>query len=81
MELFASAFIIPSTISIIYLIMMLHRYCYLKSDIVANEIKLNCSLKFRVSLLICDIGIQSHINKQSRYLRYLMYIDFSMQGL
>ncbi|CAD8204191.1 unnamed protein product [Paramecium pentaurelia] len=38
--------------------MMLHRYCYLKSDIVANEIKLNCSLKFRVLLLICDIGIQ-----------------------
>lgn len=43
--------------------MMIIRYCHLKSDIVADDNKLNCSLKFRVSLLICDIGIQSHINK------------------
>ncbi|CAD8211753.1 unnamed protein product [Paramecium octaurelia] len=38
--------------------MMIRRYCHLKSDIIANDIKLNCSLKFRVFLLICDIGIQ-----------------------
>ncbi|CAD8210686.1 unnamed protein product [Paramecium pentaurelia] len=39
--------------------MMICRYCQLKSDIVADEINLNCSLKFRVSLLLFDIGIQS----------------------
>ncbi|CAD8211167.1 unnamed protein product [Paramecium octaurelia] len=55
MQLFAYSFIVPSSVSIIYVILMICRYCQLKSDIVADEINLNCSLKFRVSVLICDI--------------------------
>lgn len=54
--------------------MMIYRCCHLKSDIVADKINLNFSLKFRVILLIFDIGITSVINKQSRYLSYLVYI-------
>ncbi|CAD8124846.1 unnamed protein product [Paramecium sonneborni] len=38
--------------------MMIYRCCHLKSDIVADKINLNFSLKFRVILLIFDIGIQ-----------------------
>ncbi|CAD8126190.1 unnamed protein product [Paramecium sonneborni] len=59
MQTYAYAFIVPSALSIVYIIMMICRYYDLKSDIVANKISLNCSIKFRMTLLIFDIGIQS----------------------